>query len=287
MVRRVSLVILASLVTLLITHSDASGAVDLQYKFKQGEVVRHKIVVDMDLAMAISAPDAPQIPQMHVKMVGIIKQKTGRMLPDGDVELVDTIESMTMTIGNQTKKLPLDKVPPMTGLVSKYGPSNHVTNPGAQAGMLSALQLGSSGMTQYIRLPSQPLNVGDYWTDTTDLPIGISVQQRSKLAAEKSKLGSYMVAVIKQDVSGNLDIPIGQLVALAGQVADAKLPVDGNIKALVLGDVSTFFSVERGRIIRSEGTLDMQMDMDVTDGTQGGQIAIRAHLNFSVNLASK
>lgn len=287
MVRRVSFVILVSLATLLIAHTDASGAVDLQYKFKQGEVVRHKIVVDMDLAMAISAPNAPQIPQMHIKMVGIIKQKTGRMLPDGDVELVDTIESMTMTIGNQTKKLPLDKVPPMTGLVSKYGPSNHVTSPGAQAGMLSALQLGNSGMTQYIRLPGQPLNVGDYWTDTTDLPLGIRIQQRSKLTAERSKLGSYTVAVIKQDVSGDVDIPIGQLVALAGQVADAKLPVDGNIKALVLGDVSTFFSVEKGRIIRSEGTLDMQMDMDVTDGTQGGRIAIRAHLNFSVNLASK
>ncbi len=287
MVRRVFFVVLACLATLLIAGTDASGAVDLQYKFTPGEVVRHKIVVDMDVAMAISAPEAPQIPPMHIKMVGIVKQKTGRMLPDGDVELVDTIESMTMTIGNQTRKLPLGKIPPMTGLVSKYGPSTRVTTPGQPGGLFGGLQLGNSGMTQYILLPGQPLNVGDYWTDTMNLPMGIGVEQRSKLTAERSKLGSYVVSVIKQELSGNMDLPLAQLAELAGRVADTKLPIDGNLKALVVGDVTTYFSVERGRIIRSEGTIDMQMDADVTDGKQGGQVAVRAHLNFSVNLASK
>jgi hypothetical protein len=287
MVRRVFFVVLACLATLLIAGTDASGAVDLQYKFTAGEVVRHKLVVDIDIALAISAPDAPQIPPMHVKVVGIIKQKTGRILPDGDVEIVDTLESATMTLGNQTKKLPLDKVPPMTGLVSKYGPSNRVSAPDGARSMFSNVPFGNAGMTQYILLPGQPLNVGDYWTDTMNLPLGIGIEQRSKLTAEKSKLGSYIVAVVKQELSGNMDLPLAQLAALAGQVAGTKLPIDGNLKALVVGDVTTYFSVEKGRIIRSEGTLDMQMDADVTDGAQSGQVAVRAHLNFSVNLALK
>jgi hypothetical protein len=220
-------------------------------------------------------------------MVGIIKQKTGRILPDGDAEIVDTLESLTMTIGNQVKKLPLNQFPPMKGLVSKYGPSNRAGVPGQPSSMFANIPFGDAGMTQYMLLPGQPLNVGDYWTDTMNLPLGIGIEQRSTLTAEKSKLGSYAVAVIKHELSGNMDVPLGQLAALAGQVADAKLPIDGNMKALVIGDVTTYFSVEKGRIIRSEGILDMQMDMNVTDGAQGGQVAVRAHLNFSLNLAGK
>jgi len=269
---------------MLVACTDASGAVDLQYKFKPGEIVRHKIVVDVDLALAANVPNAPQIPPMRVKMVGVVKQKTIRILPDGDAEVMDTLESMTMTIGNQTRKLPMDKIPPITGVVSKYGPSNRLSGQGQAGAMLSNIPLGNCGLTQFILLPGQALNIGDYWTDTMNLPLGINMQQRSKLVAENSKLGSYTVSVVKQDMSGNMDIPIGQLASMVGQAADCRLPFDGNLKALAIGDATIYFSTEKGRVIRSEGKMDMQMDANVTDGSRGGQVAIRAHLNYSVNL---
>lgn len=285
MVRRVSLVLIGCLVALLIAHTDVWGAVDLQYKFKSGEIVRHKVVVDMDLAVAANIPNAPQIPPMHMKAVGVVKQKTIRLLPDGNAEVVDTLESMTVTLGNQTHKVPVQKIPPMTGIVSKYGPSGSLSSGG---GMLSGIPLGNFGLTQFILLPGQALSIGDYWTDTMSLPLGVNVEQKSKLVAENGKLGSHIVAIVKQEMSGSMDIPVSKLVALAGQFApaDCRIPVDGTIKALMLGDSATYFSVQKGRPIRSEGTLDLQMDANMTDGKQGAQFALRGRLNYSINLVT-
>ncbi len=286
MVRRVVLTAIGCLAVLIAYSSDASGAVDLQYKFKAGEVVRHKIVMDMDVVIAANVPNAPQIPPMHMKMVGIVKQKTMRVLPDGDAEVVDVLESLTMTVGGETRKIEIGKYPSkMTGFLSKFGPSDRMGAASQTPGMLSSLQFGSGGMCQYILLPGQALNVGDYWTDTMNLPLGLSVQQKTKLTAENSKLGSYKVAVLKHDISGSMDLALDQLAQMIGQT-DAPIPVDGSIKALIIGDAASYFSLARGRMIRSEGTMDMQMEANVTDGAQGGQFAIRAHINFSVNLAS-
>lgn len=285
MIRRISLVIIGCLVAILLAGTEAAGAVDLQYKFKPGEVVRHKIVVDMDVALAISAPNAPQIPPMHIKVVGFVKQKTNRVLPDGNAEVVDTVESMTMTIGGETKKLPLEKVPPITGIVSRFGPANPFANASGSGSALSTMPLGNFGMTQYVLLPGQALNIGDYWTDTVKLPFDANIQQRSTLISEKAALGRYTVAVIKQDLSGDVNLPFSQLAALAGQVPGAQqIPFDGNLKALMVGAMSTYFSAERGRVIRTEGTMDMQMDADVKDASMSGRVAVQAHMNFSVNV---
>lgn len=286
MLRRLVLVVIGCLATVLLYSSDASGAVDLQYKFSAGEIVRHKIVMDIDFAIAANVPSAPQIPPMHVKIVGIVKQKTNRILPDGDAEVVDVLESLTMTIGSETRKIPLDKFPSMTGLVSRFGPSDRTGAPGQAAGPLSSMQLGSGGMTQYILLPGQPLNVGDYWTDTMNLPLGLNVQQRTKLTSENSKLGSYNVAVLKHEVSGNMDLALDQLAAMIGGT-QSPVPVDGSLKALVIGDVTSYFSTAKGRMIRSEGTVDLQMNANLSGGPQSGQFAVRARISFSVNLVPR
>lgn len=285
MIRRVTLVVIGCLAAVLLAGTEAAGAVDLQYKFKPGEVVRHKIVVDMDVALAISAPNAPQIPPMHIKVVGFVKQKTNRVLPDGNAEVTDTVESMTMMIGGETRKLPLEKVPPITGMVSRFGPANPLASAGGNGSALSTMPLGNFGMTQYILLPGQALNIGDYWTDTVNLPLGANIQQRSTLVSEKAALGRYSVAVIKQDLSGDIDVPFSQLAALAGQMPGVQqIPFDGNLKALVVGGMNSYFSAEKGRVIRTDGTMDMQMDADVKDASASGKVAVRAHMNFSVNV---
>jgi hypothetical protein len=73
---------------------------------------------------------------------------------------------------------------------------------------------------------------------------------------------------------------------LAGQMAraDCPIPVDGTLKALIIGGSNTYFSIQKGRAIRTEGTMDMQMDANVATGQQAGRVTIRARLNYAINV---
>lgn len=286
MIRRTSLAVTVCLAALVVAGAAraADEGIKLEYKFKPGEVLRYKLAVDMDLAMQSDMAGSAQMPAMHVKMVGVMKQKTLRILPDGDAEVLVAVESMKMMVGGQTQKVPLDKIPTITLVVSREGLVKKMSGLDEAAGLLAGMPFaGAANPGQGGAFPSQPVKVGEVWSQKVPFPMGGMLNTRSQLTSTNSKVGKYRVAAIKQDVGGSIDLAMpGLMFSPAGRASDES--VDIGMKGMVMGDSMVYFSVEHGRLIRTQGSADAQVAMDLSGGMAGGQMQVDMHTTFEMFL---
>ena len=264
-----------SFITLLIALGAgglAQESVKLDLKFNPGEVSRYKMIVDINLSLDASGPSSLQIPNLPMGIVVVMRQRTKRVLPNGDAEINAVVESLKMTMGNKTQQAPVNKIPVMTMVMSPKGEVKSMKGfenfTGACGGM-DFVNPWNPG--QYGALPSTELLVGESWSQSVPFPMGGNVQVIGMLLSANEMLGKTSCAVIKQDIYGDLSFD-KPLPGYNGQ--NISLPPGLKMKGRINGTGTTYFSTQQGRIIRSEGNADIQMSVGgQVQGANGGSPA--------------
>ncbi|MHB1458680.1 MAG: hypothetical protein ACYC0V_17365 [Armatimonadota bacterium] len=236
--------------------------ITLENKFVKGDTSRYKMVFDMNANIQMEAAGAQQIPPMAVKIVLIMNQKVNKILENGDAEISPKIESLKMTMMGATNEIPLDKAPPITMVMSKTGVIKSITGMDKSfSDMLSGIPMlnaGGSG-TQLNIFPDKPVGVGDAWIQDIQNPLGGGMHSECKLLEKDAKAGNYTVAVISQNINGDINFnmkpPTGVTdtpIVLPQMGMSGKYDYKGTNK----------FSTELGKLISSSGLLSMQIDLN-------------------------
>ena len=276
--------ILLSVCLMLAAQAFCQDTVKLEYKYTPNELLRYKMVISANLQLAVPNGQAMTIP---MRMVGLVKQRTKRVLPDGSAELAVAFESMRAQVGDQIHEMPAKQVPVMTIVVSKSGQIQKASCPGMDsAGLMTQQMLNTGGFGHYAVLPTTDLRVGDTWSqDIPEMPGIGSVRETGKLISTNSKVGKYKTAAFRQSVGGNLNLDSGSALPLRGS---PPIPPGMKMNGAFLGDGTVYFSVERGQLIRTDGRLDLQVNVNVPqiNGRQVGNATANMAMTYEMFLIS-
>ena len=267
----------------------ASGAlaqetVKIELKFNPGEVLRYKMVINMNMSMEANGPSSFQLPNVPINMVIVMKQRTKRVLPNGDAEVNAVIESMRMAMGDKVQQLPVNKIPVMTMVMS---PSGEVKDMKGFEKFTSACGgmdfVNPWNMKQFGMLPSTELLVGESWSQSVPFPMGGSVQVIGRLLSANEMVANTRCALIRQEIYGNLDFD-KPIPAYNGQ--SISLPPGLKMQGKIKGASETYFSTEKGRMIRTDGNADIRMNMNAPSSSQGsgGSMFMNMRMKFQMYL---
>jgi len=285
MIRRTCFAVVVCLTILLGAGAwAAEEAVKIEYKFTPGEILRYKLVVDMNMAVQSNIEQNFQIPAMQIQMVAVMRMKTLGILPNGDAKVLTSIDSMKMKLGGVTQEVPPGDMPAVTMIMSPNGVVKQVGGLEQAGGMFAQMPFAElTNFAQYGAFPTKPLELGSTWVQNVQFPLGGTVRMQSQLTSANSKVGKYRVAEIEQHLNGNIDMDMPKLMfAPQGQGADAG--VDMSMKGTVVSDSTLYFSVEQGKAVRTDGTGDVLMAMNISGGPANGQMRIAMDMKFEMFL---
>lgn len=258
--------------------------VKLEYKYIPGEALRYKMVFDAKLELNAANGQSFSIP---VRMAGVFKQKTRRVLANGNAEIVIAFESMRAQIGDEVRNLPVKELPVMTLVTSKSGQVQSISSKGMKSvGFMNSQMLGSGGFGHYVVLPTTDLRVGDTWTQAVpDIPGLANVSGRGKLISANTKVGKYKTAAFTQSVGGNLNLDSALALPIQG---NSPIPPGMKMDGAFLGDSTIYFSVERGQLIRTDGRIDLQVNVNVPQiaGHAVGSASAMMEMTYEMYLLS-
>lgn len=239
----------------------AQDGVLLQYKFTPNELLRYNVSMAADITVQMNIPGVEQIPGIPVSMQGVMRQRTKRVLENGDAEIAVAFESLKMEASGTQIPIDVKTMPVITMVMSPSGQvksSQGLEKMSAAFGGMPFADMGS--LAQNSAFPQRPLNIGDTWTQDVPFPMGGKLQIQAQLAVAESG-----VAGIQQAMSGNINISSPMAGDAQGQMANSR----GNI----LMNCNVYFSTERGVMLRSEGIGRMELALTAAD-TPGDMKAV-------------
>jgi hypothetical protein len=229
-----------------IVHADTTlpvqpaPGVKLAYKFTNGETLRYQMVTNTSVTMPGSQSSAT--PGMQSTIV--LREQVISVSPTGDGTLKVSIESMNITMGGQTMPYSTSGFPAMTMVMAPNGTVKNMqstTGPNGAA-MDWSQMMGSGGLGQNSAIfPTTPVNVGDSWPQVISVPAvsgSGTIKAQNQLVKLNVPTGGLNAAVIKRVFSGNMSIL--------------------NAATAMTGQAMTYFSPEKGHIVKEQGTMTMQ-----------------------------
>ena len=283
-------VLFATLCILLagtLSPASAQDTYSLEYKFVPGELIRYKMVIDMNMSMkfdgttAQKATGSMQMPNMQMSMVIVTRQRTKKVLPNGDGQIAMAIESMKVVDPTgKTQQMPTKDLPVFTIVMGKNGVVKSVSGlealqkslsknvPGG--GKMPAFNPGEFNqlMGQYAVFPSVPVPLGQAWVVDIPYPVGTgSIRVMSTFQSIDEKAGQKLANLRQQydgDIGYGMQMEIPESQQSKGGTANIQLA--GKLQ----GDTTVDFALDKGHVRSMNGTIGMQMGVDFS-ATGGGE----------------
>jgi hypothetical protein len=234
--------------------------VKLEYKYKVNELRRYKMVMDAMINIKGDLPNMSQIPPISFKYVSVIRYRTKSVLANGDAQIVMAIESMKVDTNGKTMPLPVDKIPVMKMVMTKTGAVKSVDMP-KNAGVTGLpMQMSDVTNMQVALLPTGEVKVGDSWIQDVPLPMNLGIIHAiSKLVGVNVKLGAYNVAVIDQQVNGD----IAYKGPIPGTPSNATGSPNLDLKMNLASKGTSSFSMDKGCLVSTDYSMSGQGALNV------------------------
>lgn len=259
--------------------------IKLEYKFTPGELLRYKLVADMNMDMRMSTPQTSGSPGvLPIRMVGIMRQRTKRVLPNGDAEVAIAFESVKLTMGGKTQELQGKQMPVITMITAKNGTVKKITGMEGMFGGMGAMQFFSPDMFGQCNVfPDWELQAGDRWQQQIAFPTGGEVRVVGQLLSTDARIGNRRVVTVKQEVGGSIGLQMAFPAADGTQGAtNPNMTMEGDI----LGEGTVYFAVDKGHVVRSDGTANMDMKIGLSGGPNGqsGTVGVSMEMKYEYYL---
>ncbi|MFA6665167.1 MAG: hypothetical protein WCT06_01215 [Armatimonadota bacterium] len=228
----------------------AGNVVKLECKFKAGEVLRYK--VESDAEITVNIPGIVQLPPIPVKMSASLVQKTNSILSDGSADISASAESFKLELNGSIQDIPQEQMPVLRLIVSKNGEIKEVKGLENAAPTIPGMQLSAiSALCRFGGFPSGEIAPGDSWKANFPFVLGKgSIAVLCKLESLKEQGQS---ACYSQVGAGDVELALPFGMDAGSMAKTVKGPVQ------CLGKV--VFSPALGRVVMSEGAIDMKFTM--------------------------
>lgn len=272
--RIVGIVLFCGLLVLLVNQTRAQEGIKLRYQYNAGEELRYKFVMDIVMLVEMDVPGVERTqgdpPPISGQFVGIMKQKTKKIMSNGDAQLTLSYEQIKMTMQGKTETIPAEKFPEITLVLSSDGKIKDIKWAGGQkigpamSDPLSLMNLEGTGYPSVF--PSELVKVDDTWTSEIPSPMGDGkINVSSKVLSLNTKIGGHTAAKIQQDMSGN----IGLNIPLLNTTNSQESSVTGTMT--INGTGIIYHSIDKGKLIKTEwkGDLVSAMEVSLPEGKAG------------------
>ncbi len=226
----------------------------LQYKFQMGEVLRYGVKHSVDMRSTIEGTTQ----RAESKSESIKAWKVTDVLPSGEMEFVHVVEHVRMS-----NRLPSKTVTRYDSKLDKTPPPGFEQAARAVGVPISVIRLAPDGeivhreeKTQQqkyspdrpitLRLPSEPIAVGEKWTDSYD----IQVQRKSGI---RLKIQTRRLCKLLKVQTGIATLSIQYQILT---------PVDANIESQLIDRLTrgtVRFDIARGRVISQTMDVDKRV----------------------------
>ncbi|MCL6629659.1 MAG: hypothetical protein K6U00_08685 [Armatimonadetes bacterium] len=291
--RIVRVVLFCGLLVLLINQTKAQEGIKLRYQYSAGEELRYKFVMDIVMSLDMNFPgverSAGNPPLMSGQIVGIMKQKTKKIMSNGDAQVTFNYEQIKMTMEGKTETIPAEKFPEITLVLSNDGKITDIKwtggqkiGPGMSSDPLSLMNFEGTGYPS--AFPSEPVRVDDTWTSEIPSPMGDGkINVSSKVLSLNTKIGGYTAAKIQQDMSGNigLNIPMPNTTNSQGSSMTGTLTINGT------GII--YHSIDKGKLIKTEwkGDVVTAMEVSLPEEDNAGTMTVNMEMKYVMYLLPK
>lgn len=274
-------------------------SVTLRYKFNPGQIDNYKLTMDMKMSMP-GMPGAPAQP-INMSVSAIWAQKVLGVLPDGSAKIRMTFKHMDISapgfpMGDKTAKVTKD-----ASVILVMAPDGRILSSQGSAGLpgMDSDKLGFGKMINQMGIygistfPHQEVAVGQSWQNTIPL-FGDAggIKTDSTLQAAAVQIGKTVASRIDQTIQGKLDL--ATMMALMAKKIPSKQPYGSGPNPFaslkgsmdISGASSTFFSPDKGMLIKSDGVLRMvvQMQMPQEAVAKGAPAQMNLNLDMAVNV---
>lgn len=293
MKRTIMLAILAAFVLSAISAAHAEG-VKLEYKFTENELDKYKFAMTMNMNMPSMLGEAlPSAFNMSFKYT--MRQRTLEVYPDGSAKVRVHVSAPEMTGAGITKQDSDALLKPMTMTMTMAKDGRVLKMEGIEQLMEDVGAMGFDPSTMISQMgtitvfPSDPVEVGESWTQSIPFPIGGGdLKMTGTLLAYPDQLWNQKCARIKYDMSGQIDF--GQMMkaiaaGFSGQgqgdeVAQAISSMSGEMN--ITGSMVYDFATDLGKLLKGNGTftMDIRIGMPAVAVAQGAP----SHMEMSMDM---
>lgn len=262
----------------------AAGPIKLRYKFKKGESLDYRMVMDQD--MDITSEAMPGMGQkISMKMIIEMYQKTLETKPKGaKVEIGFKKFDAEMEMGGN--KMPIPGMESMKKLRMTMDMSDRgemgepeLVNPdevGQQARQM-AEQMKKSMNQNSLVFPDKALKPGDTWTFEQDIPaelpgapdLKMKLKSKFKLVGIE-KVKGKMCAKVRADVN----------LSLHGEASQGGVPLKADMEGSGSGE--NLFAIKEGKMISSEANFNVAGD--VVASAQGQKVATKLKMGVKLKM---
>jgi hypothetical protein len=269
--------------------------IPLAYKFTKGELDKYRMHMTMNMTMP-NLPVAGNMPPIGMSMEMVAQQRTLEVLPDGSARVKATYSMPKVTLNGSAGKKP--SIPNQTvSVVLTMTPEGRVTGTEGMEKMLAMSGLANFDMSrfsnlmgQYAFLPSEPVEVGDCWTQTVPMPFNSGdMTVDSTLESYGEQVWSLAAARVSQKFSTSMDL--GQFMeSIVGSMAMGQKEramisqMSGGID--ISGTMTFLFSPAIGKVLKGSGRMwaSVTIGMPAEAVKQGVPRELRMDMTMKMSL---
>ena len=269
MSRTLSIAVVATIIFCVVSGAVAEG-VNLQYKFRQGEVDRYRLMMEMTMPGMATGSQGP----MTIKMSTVFTQKTLGVLPDGSARIRMSFGDFSVNTPGlpNPPKVKGQQIPPVVFTLTKDGA---ITGLGGSEAWAAATSMPGMDYNQLFgqteMLPTWPVSVGDSWRLRVPIPSttgGITIV--SELLSTGTTVNGVPAAKIVQDYEAKINLgDIMKSMAASFRAQGMDMPavpaITGSMDMSGWGVL--YFSPDRGKLLKA--TKDLTASIRMRSPTQG------------------
>ncbi len=259
---------------LAILCATGQGSADaFRYRFAPGETVRYKMTSSFWLELGVR-PDG-QFFAIPMKIDAIGRQATQSVSPAGDAQLVFSIESLKLTLGNESFDAVPERIPSFTVVLGSRGDIKQVVDANISMNSILETQLYSQiNLAAFaLAFPEKPLP-GESWSREVLLGAkGGTLKLTSRMAGpDKGRV----------DVRGSIDLGFPYV---------SRMDKGATVRAKgeAVGGMDVFLAPEIGktRQVKAKGDMDLAVTVTGAKGAQTTYVRLRAAVFEASLLDSK
>ena len=291
MKRTITVAILAAFVLSAISAAYAEP-VKLEYKFKKDDLDKYKFAMTMKMDMP-SMPGAHMLPAFDMSFKYTMRKRTLEVYPDGSAKVRVYMSAPEMTGAGVPTQHSEAALQPMTMIMTMAKNGRVLKMEGLEQLMEGVGAMGFDPSTMINQMgmitlfPSDPVEVGESWTQSIPFPIGGGdLKMTGTLLAYPDQLWNQKCARIKYEMSGRIDL--GQMMksiaaGFSGQgdeVAQAISSMSGEMN--ITGSMIYDFATDLGKVLKGNGTV--RMDMRIALPAQAVAQGAPSHMEMSADM---
>lgn len=238
----------------------AADAVQLQYDFRAGEVLKYRL--NMKSSATFRMPDG-QVQKLNMTNYLELSQELIEKTAEGDFRIAVAIDKANQTVNGKNQRLPVPE-----------GQVNIITlAPNGQVKQLTGSAPAQTSQNLQMVFPTRALQKGDNWEQVQSLqhPLPISTTT------------VYQV----EDLAANFPGYQGDVVFVSSEMAleNSETATKEVVRSTTKGNL--WFDSERGRIVRSSARSDFSFELPITIPDlvpEGSNVKVELELKVDIAL---